>query len=39
MLRRNSVKDFNTIVILDSYKLRIGNCELSQNEIVVKVRK
>ena len=36
MLRRNSVKDFNTIVTLDSYKLRIGNCELSQNEIVVK---
>ena len=36
MLRRNSVKDFNTIVTLDSYKLRIGNCELSQNAIVVK---
>ena len=36
MLRRNSVKDFNTIVTLDFYKLRIGNCELSQNEIVVK---
>ena len=34
MLRRNSVKDFNTIVTLDSYKLRIGNCELSQNVVV-----